>query len=55
MQWNTKMALVLAVFAVFDVLIPIPLMVLFLIFVLLTRPPYFKAWVDRLYAESPSS
>ena len=55
MQWSTKAALVLAAIAVFDVVIPIPLIGLFLIFVLLARPPYFKAWVDRLYADSPSS
>lgn len=55
MQWNTKVALSLALFAVLDVVIPIPMVALFLIFVLLTRPPYFKAWVDELYSDSPSS
>ncbi len=55
MQWNTKVALVLALMAVVDVVIPVPLMALFLIYVLLARPPYFKAWVDRLYSDVPSS
>ena len=55
MQWNTKAALALAALAVLDVVIPVPMMALFLIYVLLTRPPYFKAWVDRLYADSPPS
>ena len=55
MQWNTKVALGLGLFAMLDVLIPIPMTALFLIFVLLARPPYFKAWVDRLYSESASS
>ena len=55
MQWNTKVALALAVSAIVESLNPVPVLTMFLIYVLLARPPYVKAWVSRLYADSPSS
>jgi hypothetical protein len=54
-QWTTRTALALAALAVVDVLVPAPLAALFLIYVLLAKPPFVKAWVDRLYSDSPSS
>jgi hypothetical protein len=54
-QWNTKAALVLAVVAIMDAFTPAPIAALFAIYVLLAKPPFVKAWVDRLYADSPSS
>lgn len=55
MQWNTKVALVLAVLAIIEAVNPVPVLTMFLIYVLLARPPYVKAWVDRLYSDPPSS
>jgi hypothetical protein len=55
MQWNTKVALVLAICAIMESINPVPVLTMFLIYVLLVRPPYVKAWVDQLYSDSSSS
>jgi hypothetical protein len=55
MQWNTKVALGIAGCAIVDTVIPIPLTAVFLIYVFLARPPFFKAWVDRVYSGSGAS
>jgi hypothetical protein len=49
MKSTTKFLLVLIAMAIFDVIIPIPLAVLLLIYVLYQKPVWFKEVVDDIY------
>lgn len=49
MKIDTKLILQLAVFAIIDVVIPIPLMAGLLIYVVITRPSWFLEIVNDLY------
>ena len=49
MTLKTKILLYLALLALFDTLIPIPMTTLVLIYVCLQRPAWFRQWVDDIY------
>lgn len=49
MKTKTRLLIYLAVLALFDAVIPIPLTAMALIMVLFQRPARFKAWVDEIY------
>jgi len=49
MKTTTKILLVLIAMAIFDVIIPIPLAVLMLIYVLYQKPVWMKNLVDDVY------
>jgi hypothetical protein len=49
MKSSTKFLLILIAMAIFDVIIPIPLAVLLLIYVLYQKPVWFKEAVDDIY------
>lgn len=50
MRTTTKTAIYLAILALFDTVIPIPITAGILIYVLLERPPWFKKLVAEVYA-----
>ena len=49
MSSQNRILVCLLVMALFDILIPLPLAVLMLIYVLYARPVWFKRWVDTVY------
>lgn len=49
MKSTTKFLLILIAMAIFDVIIPIPLAVLLLIYVLYQKPAWFKAAIEDVY------
>ena len=49
MKSTTKFLLILIAMAIFDVIIPIPLAVLLLIYGLYQKPVWFKETVDDIY------
>lgn len=49
MKPTTKILLVLVAMAVFDIVIPIPIAVLMLIYVLYQKPVWFKDLVEEVY------
>lgn len=49
MKTSTKAMLYLILFALIDTVIPVPITALILIYVLLERPPWFKALVSDIY------
>ena len=49
MKTTTKILLVLIAMAIFDVIIPIPLAVLMLIYMLYQKPVWIKKLVDDVY------
>ncbi|MFC1877632.1 hypothetical protein ACFL2E_10245 [Thermodesulfobacteriota bacterium] len=49
MKTTTKILLVLVAMALFDVIIPIPIAVLMLIYVLNQKPAWFKDLVEEVY------
>jgi len=49
MKSTTKFLLILIAMAIFDVIIPIPLAVLLLIYVLYQKPVWFKDAIDDVY------
>ena len=49
MRLPTKILLYLIIFAVFDMVIPIPFTALLLIYVLLEKPPWFVKLVSEIY------
>ncbi len=49
MKTNTKILIYLIVFAIFDMIIPIPFTATLLIYVLLARPQWFKDLVTEIY------
>jgi hypothetical protein len=49
MTLKTTLLIFLIIFAVFDMVIPIPFTAILLIYVLLEKPPWFRNWVDSIY------
>jgi hypothetical protein len=49
MKNTTKILIYLIVFAIFDMIIPIPFTTILLIYVLLQRPQWFKNLVTEIY------
>ena len=49
MSTKAKSLIVLIILSVVDVVIPIPILALFLIYVVLQRPPWFPEVVRRIY------
>ncbi len=49
MALKTKILLYLALLALFDIVIPLPLTALVLVYVCLQRPAWFRQWVDGIY------
>ena len=49
MSINTRILLYIAVLAVFDTVIPIPLTAMVLIYVLFQKPRWFRQWVESVY------
>ena len=49
MSLKTKILVGLIGFAIFDIFIPIPITALFLIYILLNKPPWFLEWVREVY------
>ncbi|NOG44782.1 MAG: hypothetical protein HND50_06090 [Calditrichaeota bacterium] len=50
MKTYTKIILILAVTALFDAIIPIPFAVLFMLYITLEKPIWFKEIIDELYS-----
>jgi hypothetical protein len=46
---RTQILVYLALFAIFDAFIPIPITAMVLIMVLFQKPRWFKDWVDEIY------
>jgi len=49
MNTKTKYLFFLAILSLVDVVIPIPILGLILIYIVLERPPWFKDAVDAIY------
>lgn len=49
MKLKNKILISLIILAVFDMVIPIPFTTIFLIYVLIERPPWFKKMIDEVY------
>ena len=49
MKSNTKILIYLIIFALFDMIIPVPFTAILLIYVLLVRPLWFKKLVAEVY------
>jgi len=49
MKKTTKIIIVLAIAAFFDMIIPIPFTVFFLIYIVLEKPPWFKELIEEIY------
>ena len=49
MKLKTTLLIYLIIFAVFDMIIPIPFMAILMIYVLLEKPPWFRNWVNTIY------
>ena len=49
MKLQTKILLYLILFAIFDMVIPIPFSALLLIYILLEKPAWFKNLVSEIY------
>jgi hypothetical protein len=49
MKSQTKILLYLIIFAIFDMVIPIPFAALLLIYILLEKPAWFKNLVSEIY------
>ncbi len=51
MSIKTKYIIGLLLLGIFDIVIPLPIMEAILIYVILTKPPWFKDIVQKIYAE----
>lgn len=49
MSLKTQLLIYLLAMAVFDVIIPIPITAMALIYVLYQQPKWFKDWIDTIY------
>ena len=49
MKRETKLLLYLIVFAILDLVIPFPITAAILIYVILTKPIWFKEYVEEIY------
>ncbi|MBS1214707.1 MAG: hypothetical protein H6R26_3324 [Proteobacteria bacterium] len=50
MRAKTESVILLTIFMILDIL-PIPVLALVLLYVIFTRPPWFRSLVNRLYHE----
>jgi len=48
---RTQILIYLSIFAILDVVIPIPITAMILIMVLFHKPAWFKDWVDEIYRQ----
>jgi len=51
MKLSTRLMIYLIPLALIDTIIPIPITCLMLMYVLLERPPWFKMYIQQIYAE----
>jgi len=51
MKLETKLVIYLSLLAIIDVFIPLPIMAIFLIYVVLNRPSWFRKMVSDIYSE----
>ena len=51
-SFKTKALVALAFIGLVDVIIPLPLLGILLIYVVLEKPSWFVEWVERIYPES---
>ena len=49
MKLENKIFLYLILFAIFDVIIPVPITAIILIYVLFQKPPWFRRLVSQIY------
>ncbi len=49
MKLKTTLLIYLIIFAVFDMVIPIPFAAILLIYVILEKPKWFQHWVNDIY------
>ena len=49
MSTRTQILIYLALFAIIDAVIPIPVTAMILIMVLFQKPAWFKDWVEEIY------
>jgi len=49
MKIKTKLLIWLILMAIVDLIIPLPLSALFLLYVLFNKPPWFREWVRDIY------
>jgi len=49
MKLKNKILISLIILAIFDTVIPIPFTTIFLIYVLIERPTWFKNMIDEVY------
>ncbi|HEX9641139.1 MAG TPA: hypothetical protein VGB13_07480 [Candidatus Krumholzibacteria bacterium] len=49
MQTSTRALLHLVPLALVDTFIPVPIVALLLVYVILSRPPWFAKWVRQIY------
>ena len=49
MKLETRILIYLVIIAIVDMIIPIPFMAIFLIYILLEKPDWFKDMVTQLY------
>ena len=53
MSMKTQILMYLALLALLDAVVPIPITAMILIMVLFQKPGWFKDWVDDIYRQSP--
>lgn len=51
MKASTRVMIYLVIFAVIDIVIPVPITALILIYVVLERPPWFRNLISEIYGE----
>ncbi len=51
MSTRTQILIYLSIFAILDVVIPIPITAMILMMVLFQKPAWFKDWVDEIYRQ----
>jgi hypothetical protein len=49
MKLENKILIYLILFAIFDLIIPVPITAIILIYVLFEKPPWFKKLVSQIY------
>ncbi|MEJ2544489.1 MAG: hypothetical protein P8Y99_10520 [Calditrichaceae bacterium] len=50
MKLETKLILYLCCFALVDIIIPVPITAIILIYAVLSKPPWFKEMVTEIYS-----
>lgn len=51
MKLDSKLIIYLCIFAVVDIFVPIPIMSIFLLYIVLNKPNWFKEMVTEIYLE----